>query len=368
MSDICHRLIMLKPMQNGLSGYARVQSGGGETLLQINARGVREDSIRAFWYCGDGEVRELGRARVNPRGEASLTAEVPGQRVAPERLQALLIVGGGDEPVPLMLGLCVQQSAGSLLDAKNALLGLCEKLSRAARERRKAEQREAARQARGETDESKAETQASVPPPQMDAPVPEGSQAGREASAPVREPAAALSDGRDKAQPEPPARLAEPSSYPPREIFLPAIDPLPYVVAKEAEEPDMPGEEEPGQQPPPGERCPEVHAPVRRNGPAVDRLRPLCWPQAFAQLKPYFDSCLPCAVFSLPGWRFVRLAGRQDSSAQDGSLWIGYSQIDGKVCRVAYALRGDRPPDDGKPYRARRGRDGRLYQVLWQKV
>lgn len=36
----------------------------------------------------------------------------------------MLLLSGGAEPVPLMIGLCVQQSAGSLLDAKNAALAL----------------------------------------------------------------------------------------------------------------------------------------------------------------------------------------------------------------------------------------------------
>ncbi|MEG0049910.1 MAG: hypothetical protein RR865_12170, partial [Clostridia bacterium] len=134
MSDISQRLIMLKPMQNGVSGYARLESRGGQTQLQINARGLRTAALRAFWYSGGGELRELGNVRVNPRGEAAITAEAPRSVFAPERLQALLLVSDGDEPSPQMIGLCVQQSAGSLMDAKNAILALCEKLSRGARE------------------------------------------------------------------------------------------------------------------------------------------------------------------------------------------------------------------------------------------
>ena len=39
-------------------------------------------------------------------------------------------------PRPLLIGLCTETSAGSLLDAKNASLSLCDKLARAAVKRR----------------------------------------------------------------------------------------------------------------------------------------------------------------------------------------------------------------------------------------
>ena len=129
MERISHRLIMLKPMRAGADGYARLQSEGGRTLLQIHARGLSAGSLHAYWYAGGGEARDLGSARVNARGEAALTAEAPEDGLAPERLKALILVSGGEEPAPLLIGLCVQQSAGSLLDAKNAALALCERLS-----------------------------------------------------------------------------------------------------------------------------------------------------------------------------------------------------------------------------------------------
>lgn len=141
MERISHRLIMLKPMRAGADGYARLQSEGGRTLLQIHARGLSAGSLHAYWYAGGGEARDLGSARVNARGEAALTAEAPEDGLAPERLKALILVSGGEEPAPLLIGLCVQQSAGSLLDAKNAALALCERLSRSRRSR---ERREAA--------------------------------------------------------------------------------------------------------------------------------------------------------------------------------------------------------------------------------
>lgn len=319
MSDISHRLIMLRPMQTGASGYARLQSGAGETLLQLNARGLKTDAIRVFWYSGGGEARELGRARVNPRGEASLSTEAPRGGIAPERLQALLISTDGDEPDPLLIGLCVQQSAGSLLDAKNALLALCDKLSRAARERRENEAPAERRAAEAEPPDSR---EPSSSPPES------------------REPEASLPSA---PTPRPPSQTAP---QPPREIFLPAIDPMPYVIAGE-----------PGQEP----AAPEPKAaPATRRAPPADRLRPLRWPGAFSQLKPFFDAYPPQRLFSLPGWRFI--------CVRPDELWMGYSQTDGCVRRVAYAIRGDQPPPDGRPYRARRGLDGKVYQVLWQRV
>ena len=132
MPDFRQRLILLKPMRPGVSGYARLQGEGGATLAQLNARGLDVQSVQAFWYGAGSEARLMGSTRVNPHGEASLTAELPRDALAPERLQALLLLSGGSEPVPLMIGLCVQQSAGSLLDAKNAALALCERLGRKA--------------------------------------------------------------------------------------------------------------------------------------------------------------------------------------------------------------------------------------------
>lgn len=135
MPDFRQRLILFKPMRPGVSGYARLQSERGALLAQLNARGLEAESVQAYWYGAGGEARLMGATRVNAHGEASLTAELPGDALAPERLQAVLLLSGGAEPVPLMIGLCVQQSAGSLLDAKNAALALCERLARMQRAR-----------------------------------------------------------------------------------------------------------------------------------------------------------------------------------------------------------------------------------------
>ena len=135
MPEFRQQLILLKPMHPGVSGYARLQSERGRLLAQLNARGLDVDGVQAYWYGAGGEARLMGQVRVNAHGEASLTAELPTDALAPERLQALLLLSDGAEPAPLMIGLCVRQSAGSLLDAKNAALALCERLARSQRAR-----------------------------------------------------------------------------------------------------------------------------------------------------------------------------------------------------------------------------------------
>ncbi|MEG0493754.1 MAG: hypothetical protein RR696_11180, partial [Clostridia bacterium] len=241
MSDISQRLIMLKPMQNGVSGYARLESRSGQTQLQINARGLRTAALRAFWYSGGGEVRELGTAHVNPRGEAAITAEAPRAVFAPERLQALLLVAGGDEPSPQMIGLCVQQSAGSLMDAKNAILALCEKLSRGAREQKlalceaekKAEEARQAAPLHGREHAPQGDEGARAGAAETQAQGRTGANGvGRHGRAGVNAEADTmpLAPTRERV-----GRLREQGEMPrlPREVFLPALDPLPYVQASE---------------------------------------------------------------------------------------------------------------------------------------
>ncbi|NLO85737.1 MAG: hypothetical protein GX096_09970 [Clostridiales bacterium] len=361
MSDYNHRLIMLKPMQLGVSGYARMQTGGGQTLMQINIRGVKIASVRAFWYCSDYEVRELGHAKTNSRGEAAFMVDMPQGRIAPERLQAILIIGDGDEPIPLMIGLCVEQSAGSLLDAKNAVMALCEKLSTAAKQRAQAESEKIqnARRAEAEAIAAKEIKEAN------------------EAKVLVEAKAIVEAQQQLTLMPKPVPKPAPPPDHMPREIFLPAIDPLPYIVALEAAPPDapiIPTEEKPEEMPPLIEVIQPPPAPIlstkteaimpvrgQREIPAADRAGKLRWPKPFEELKLYFDKNKPCAIFDLPGWRFVHI-GKGDG------MWIGYQQIDGTVRRVAYAMLGDAPVPDGRPYRPRRGINGCLYQVLWQKI
>lgn len=284
---LSRRTIMLKPMQPALSGYARLQTDGGHTLLQLHARGLEEGgSVRLYWYLSGQAAQEIAQAAANAHGEVSVEADVP-QNASPARLQAIILISDGGDPKPLLIGLCAQQSAGSLMDAKNAALALCERLSTARR--------------------------------------------------PAVRPVLA----------EPPA--AKPaSSALPREVFLPAIDPSPYAQAQEE-----PEEAEEAILPPP-----------ERSAPPADRLRPLKWPRGFESLRPYFEKALPTALFDLPGWRFVYAA----HAGGPNGLWIGMQQADGRVCGVAYAHRGSRPPAGQAGYRAVRGLDGQMYQVLWQRV
>ena len=312
--------------------------------------------------------------------------------LAPERLQAVLLLSGGKNPAPLMIGLCVRQSAGSLLDAKNAALALCERLARSQRARNAAPAK----------------------------------------TAPDRMPTPAVPDQVPPARPAPQPQVVaakRPSKRDkelPREIFLPAIDPLPYVAAaRRAMGEEMPeggaqaaapaedaarkavcapqaacGQSSSGKpvtelacahqtacrpMPAPASapaRETERGAPVSPaceagedgippqgfrptpKAPLADRLRPLVWPRGFEALRTYFVKGLPCRLFDLPGWRFVNAA---QAGGPDG-LWVGMQQVDGRVCRVAYAHRSETPPPGGKPYRPARGTDGHTYQVLWQRV
>lgn len=403
MPDFRQRLILFKPMRPGVSGYARLQSERGALLAQLNARGLEAESVQAYWYGAGGEARLMGATRVNAHGEASLTAELPGDALAPERLQAVLLLSGGAEPVPLMIGLCVQQSAGSLLDAKNAALALCERLARA----------QQAQSVSGTPDR----------PPSDSGAQPSAGPAAEPAPPPVRpapQPQYALVRRPKKQERELP-----------REIFLPAIDPLPYVdAARRAMGEEAPGcggpqaaaqakeaehGEEPACPPQPAGREPMAGTPGREarsaeqgpvsmpcpvpegksaradspaqtgcekaeddgeelelptgftsapKAPPADRLRPLVWPRGFEALRTYFDRGLPCRLFDLPGWRFVNAA---QAGGPDG-LWVGMQQVDGRVRGVAYAHRSETPPPGGRPYRPARGTDGHTYQVLWQRV
>ena len=358
-----HRFVMLKPMKPGVSGFARIQPEAGGALMQLHARGLGTAGIRAFWYHGGGEMRELGGARVNPLGEASLTALLPAGAAAPERLCALLVISAGSAPAPLLCGLCAQQSAGSLTDAKNALLALCERIRRAEVARAQPPEREKA-------------PLVSAPPQATRLNAPTNAFAARKARKP---------------------RAVEAS----REIFLPAIDPSPYVLAREPEEPPSelregapsvaadnseappaPRDAAQGESSPAGKNKPyadalataqapfaqaksqsgaktELAKPNDETAPSVLRLPKLRWVEALAPLQEHFDRLLPVAVLDLPGWRFVEIRK---------GLFVGRLARDGCVGCVAYALRADAPPADGKPYQPLRGLSGEVYQVLWQRV
>ena len=312
---LSRQTLLLKPMQTAARGFARVQTENGRTLVQLHARGLEGGVARVFGYLDGRAARELGSVPVNPNGEASLEAE------APATLRGLMVIGA--PATPLLIAPCGKQDAGGLLDLKNAALALCERL------------------APGRADAAKT--------PREGAPVSRalpGSQASADASAlPVSptlpaSPALPLSQALPISQALPVAPLSQAAPHPaplPREIFLPALDPAPYVPAGEPEaSPSAPT--------------------ARREAPAADRLRPLAWPRGFATLKAYFATRKPVALLPWPGWRFV--------SAASG-LWLGVQVWDGQARRVAYVYGGPTPPD-ARGCRDVTGTDGRTYHVLVQ--
>lgn len=339
MTELHQKFLLLRPMRTGVSGFARMQWERGQAWVQLNVRGAPGEGIRAFWYSSGGEARELGTCAANARGEASLEGSVPGDRYAPERLQALIVVENNVAPRPLLIGLCTETSAGSLLDAKNASLSLCDKLARAAVKRRQPVEPKPtdAPVQRKETLESRTPTAAQAPVFAPDA-----------SSKPVSAPTPA----REKSLP--------------REIFLPALDPAPYVQAMERPMKAAPSPRQDSVAPtsavPPPQPEPTNEKKPSRAGVPVGRLPNLEWPKAFRSLREYFVKCPPDAPFDWPGWRFVRV------SRQGDGLWIGRQIKDSRVWRVAYAMRGAPPRDDPRPYQPVRGRNGELYRVLVQRA
>lgn len=284
---LSRQTLLLKPMQTAASGFARVQAENGRTLVQLHARGLESGTARLFGYLEGGAARELGGARVNAHGEVSLEAE------APAGLRGLMLIGPPGI-APLLIALCGRQDAGGLLDVKNAALALCEKLK--GRPSRKAPE---------------------PPPTPSPKPSPEPPRAAPPRVAPLGPHPAPL----------------------PREIFLPAIDPAPYVTASA--------------------RPKTARRAVKPAGPPADRLPALRWPDGFAPLQTYFDGRLPTAILPWPGWRFV--------SAAEG-LWLGMQAAESRVHRVAYVYAGRTPPDVESRCRPVRGTDGRTYRVLVQQV
>lgn len=336
MTELHQKFLLLRPMRTGVSGFARMQWERGQAWVQLNVRGAPGEGVRAFWYSSGGEARELGICAANARGEASLEGPAPGGLYAPERLQALIVVENNVAPRPLLIGLCTETSAGSLLDAKNASLSLCDKLARAAAPKRES-----------------IEPKPLAPSAKREAP-----KEGQEKAAPNRplstqqRPASVLAAGREKALP--------------REIFLPALDPAPYVQAMERPVKAAPFSRQDSLAPvsavPPPQPKPNNEKKPSRAGVPVGRLPNLEWPKAFRSLREYFVKCPPDAPFDWPGWRFVRV------SRQGDGLWIGRQIKDSRVCRVAYAMRGAPPRDDSRPYQPVRGRNGELYRVLVQRT
>lgn len=361
-STVKRQYILLKPMASGVNGFARLETQRDYILLQLTCKDLKPHAkaLRVFLYAGEGAVQELARAQVNAQGQATVTADVPQREwaMSPSRLQALLILSDDPEPKPLMLGLCAQQSSGSLLDAKNAMLALCSKLSV-----RVLEPADPPRPARASLPSGAAALPSAANPEAYHAPPP-SPQTGTRLL---------------------PGRRALPSSVPrdptPQEVFLSAIDPTVYIAAEgessrlassgpvrlsedtsTASLPTRFGTEaEPDEPEPPvsNRRWTDGALPV-------DRLRPLEWPTKWRELAPHFQNRMPVAPFNAPGWRFVRVP-----MTRGGSFVVGMRWQDNRVQRIAYAVPGIRnqpPPKELARYRWQQGRDGQGYWVLWQEA
>lgn len=373
--------IMLRPLATGVTGFARLETDKSGLVFQLTGKNLHPHAkgVRVFLYAGEGAVQELGRAKVNAQGQVTLLAEVAARQSGflPTRLQAVLVVTDDVKPGPLFIGLCVPQSAGSLLDAKNALLALCAKLGESALEKAEWVQQE---------------------PPQGSKQPAQAKSAALESAPPAKD----RQEGHDRGDQPPPRRsdktgpsagaatarfalrtsTAIPRDNPPKEVFLSAVDPSIYVEADVyASRPPKgrPGTaakigDRPGAEPPAvgtalqaEEESPESALTPKTPGAApVDRLRPLRWPIRWQQLAHYFEQYPPFAPFDLPGWRFVRVP-----MARGGSFAVGRLCQEDRVQRVAYAVPGQRnqpPPKEFARYRWHPGRDGQGYWVLWQQV
>lgn len=329
MKDVSHKVLMLRPMKSGAGGFARLHRRGRYASLQIRAKGIGQEGFQAFWHQDGGDV-PLGCAICDARGEAVLNADLPEEcTLLPGRLQALLLVENSQQPGPLMIGLWAEGSAGSMMDARSACLALCERL----------QPRPARQEPAPVDDPSPAVPEPSVPEvPPCDAP-PLPMEDIRRLLAqvdvprplpPRREPVVLLLTEEKPAPPEPP-----------RDIFLTAIDPLPYVEATE--------------RPQPMSTPAPVEQPPRQPADTLPQLR---WPTVFQPLREHFLSHPPTGLFALPGWRFVCL------SRQDGGLWLGRQALDGTVRRVAYVQPGRATGE----YQPLVGTDGKEYRALVQKA
>lgn len=121
---LSRRTILLKPMQPALSGFARLQTDGGTTLVQVHTRGLeKEQNVRLYWYLNGQNAQEIAQAVANAHGEVSIETE---ETKSAAQLHALILISADEAPKPLLIGLCSQQA--SLMDVKNVALALGERL------------------------------------------------------------------------------------------------------------------------------------------------------------------------------------------------------------------------------------------------
>lgn len=410
---VFHQMMMLRPMQAGISGYARLQGEADRQLVQIHLRGLRGGSIRAFWYAGDGLARELGSSPANQKGEAGLYTELAADAVAPRRLAALLITDGGEKPRPLAIGLCTAQSAGSLMDARNALLALCDRLGREGSKQTRTQQPDS--EPTGTNDcapekpaRQRKDSEAARKPSERKEGDPH-SHAGKEEQRIGRlrqadkASSAGAEDGSAEGKPCAAIRYSSPASGTvrqhdrpgmgrmgtgnagemPREVFLPAIDvqrerrrsrreeesatavptdglPAEKAIAAKAKPAGTPAIR--AGTPDTGAAPPLSRTQRKRLAQAADRLPPLHWPEPFTQVAEYFDRLLPVGLPGWPGWRFVEV--RPGAAG----LWIGMQHKQDRVERIAYVLPENAPVPPGRPFRRIRTADGGVLQVLVMKA
>ena len=124
-----------------------------------------------------------------------------------------------------------------------------------------------------------------------------------------------------------------------------------------------PAPQTPPPPPPSPEKPKEKAIPYRRTAdtPPVDALPTLQWPQAAAQLRPYFDTLRPVGLF--PGWRTVKT--REAGMPCCFGFHIQGDRVDGLLYGVQ--ARGSMLPPKGlQGYSYERAADGQGYWVLRQ--
>ncbi len=128
-------IVTLKPMRAGLSGSARMQPSGKGAAVMLSARGVKENRVEAYFYCG-GEYTALGGAYSGERGELTVKAEIKDFGMNARDLRVLLLLGSsggerdGAEYSPLMYGVCSGGNKDSAVEARSAMLALCGRMNK----------------------------------------------------------------------------------------------------------------------------------------------------------------------------------------------------------------------------------------------